>query len=126
MNILNFTVTYQTRILKNFFYNFILYQFQPIPIDSINKYWGVDAVFLKHDDTLQKQSYDQSNKNFWSFVENNIENNPGITMTSSQQQSFSNSNNSGFSQTNFSQSNANSNKITGLSYQEARTRAGMK
>ena len=31
--------------------------FQPIPIDSINKYWGVDAVFSKHDETLQKQSY---------------------------------------------------------------------
>lgn len=100
--------------------------FQPIPIDSINKYWGVDAVFLKHDDTLQKQSYDQSNKNFWSFVENNMGNGSGVSMSSGTQQSFSNSNNTGFSQTNFSQSNANPNKITGLSYQEARTRAAMK
>lgn len=99
---------------------------QPIPIDSINKYWGVDAVFLKHDDTLQQQSYDQSNKNFWSFVENNMGNDSGMTMSSSSQQSFSNSNNTGFSQTNFSQSSANPNKMTGLSYQEARARAAMK
>lgn len=48
--------------------------------------------------------------------------NAGMTMNS---QSFSNvTNNTGFSQTNFSQSNMN--KITGLSYQEARTRASMK
>jgi len=50
--------------------------------------------------------------------------NAGMTMNS---QSFSNvTNNSGFSQTNLSQSNMTSNKITGLSYQEARTRASMK
>ncbi len=111
--------------------NFILnYKWQPIPIDSINKYWGIDAIFLKHDETLQKQSYDQSNKNFWSFLENNNGNSSGSGMSmsssQSQHQSFSNSissNKSGFAQTNFSQSSANPNKMTGLSYQEARTRA---
>lgn len=75
---------------------------------------------------MQKQSYDQSNKNFWSFVDSNSGYSSGMTMSSSSQQNFSNSNNTGFSQTNFSQTNVNPNKITGLSYQEARTRASMK
>ena len=80
---------------------------------------------MKHDETLQKQSFDQSNKNFWYFLENNNGNSSGITMSPSEQ-SFSNSNNTRFSQTNSSQSSGNPNKVTGLSYQEARTRASMK
>jgi hypothetical protein len=44
---------------------------QPLPIDTINKFWGVDSRILKHDDTVQKQSFDQSYKNFWSFVDFN-------------------------------------------------------
>lgn len=76
---------------------------------------------------MQKQSFDQSTKNFWSFIENNnVGNNSELTKSMIQQQSFTNLNNGGFSQTNFSQSSANPNKITGLSYQAARTKAALK
>ncbi len=46
---------------------------QPIPIDTINKFWGIDSKMLKHDETVQKQSFEQSYKNFWSFVDSNAE-----------------------------------------------------
>ena len=44
---------------------------KPIPIDTINKFWGVDSQILKSDDVVQKQSFEQSHKNFWSFVDSN-------------------------------------------------------
>jgi hypothetical protein len=44
---------------------------KPIPIDTINKFWGVDSQKLKNDEVVQKQSFEQSNKNFWSFVDSN-------------------------------------------------------
>jgi len=81
-------------------------------------------VFLKHDETLQKQSYDQANKNFWSFVDYNIDNNTGMTINSQTSSNYTNS--VGFSQTNFNQSGSITNKFTGLSYQEARNKAFMK
>ena len=45
---------------------------QPIPIDMINKFVGLDSRILIHDDTVQKQAFDQSYKNFWSFVDFNM------------------------------------------------------
>ena len=45
---------------------------QPIPLDMINKFVGLDSRILQHDDTVQKQAFDQSYKNFWSFVDFNI------------------------------------------------------
>lgn len=45
--------------------------FQPIPIDTINKFWGLDSKVLRHDEVIQRQSYDQSYKNFWSFIDSN-------------------------------------------------------
>jgi hypothetical protein len=44
---------------------------KPIPIDTINKFWGVDSQKLKNDEVVQKQSFEQSTKNFWSFVDSN-------------------------------------------------------
>ena len=44
---------------------------QPVPIDTINKFWGLDSKVLRHDEVIQKQSFEQSYKNFWSFVESN-------------------------------------------------------
>ena len=45
---------------------------QPIPLDMINKFYGMDSRILLQDDTVQKQSFDQSYKNFWSFVDFNM------------------------------------------------------
>ena len=45
---------------------------QPIPLDMINKFVGLDSRILLQDDTVQKQAFDQSYKNFWSFVDFNI------------------------------------------------------
>jgi hypothetical protein len=44
---------------------------KPIPIDTINKFWGVDPKKEKNDEIVQKQSVEQSYKNFWSFVDSN-------------------------------------------------------
>jgi hypothetical protein len=44
---------------------------KPIPIDTINKFWGVDSQKLKNDEVVQKQSFEQSYKNFNSFVDTN-------------------------------------------------------
>ena len=65
---------------------------QPIPLDMINKYVGLDSRILLHDTTVQKQAFDQSYKNFWSFVDFNMKygdnnvvvNNQDCTHTSSQ------------------------------------------
>ena len=45
---------------------------QPIPLDMINKFVGLDSRILLHDTTVQKQAFDQSYKNFWSFVDFNM------------------------------------------------------
>lgn len=45
---------------------------RPMPLDMINKFVGLDSRILHHDDTVQKQAFDQSYKNFWSFVDFNI------------------------------------------------------
>ena len=44
---------------------------KPIPIDTINKFWEVDSQKLKSDEVVQKQSYEQSFKNFWAFCDYN-------------------------------------------------------
>jgi hypothetical protein len=44
---------------------------KPIPIDTINKFWGIDSKKMKTDEVVQKQSFEQSYKNFWSFVDSN-------------------------------------------------------
>ena len=44
---------------------------KPIPIDTINKFWGVDSQKMKSDEVVQKQSFEQSFKNFWSFCDYN-------------------------------------------------------
>ena len=111
---------------------FLIFLFQPIPIDSINKYWGVDAVFSKHDETLQKQSFDQSNKNFWSFVDFNLagdQNNSNMSGNVSGASGFRNTSNNqtsnGFSgsQSGGMGMSSGSNKISGLSYQEAKMKS---
>lgn len=45
---------------------------KPMPLDMINKFVGLDSRILHHDDVVQKQAFDQSYKNFWSFVDFNI------------------------------------------------------
>ena len=45
---------------------------QPIPLDMINKFYGMDSRILLQDDTVQKQAFEQSYKNFWSFVDFNM------------------------------------------------------
>lgn len=44
----------------------------PMPLDMINKFVGLDSRILHHDDVVQKQAFDQSYKNFWSFVDFNL------------------------------------------------------
>lgn len=83
------------------------------------------------------QSFDQSNKNFWSFVEYNLPNYSEMSGMNSvgqsgfgSSQSMSNnsrglqgSGSSGFSGSRMGMSLNNSNKITGLSYQEAKVKS---
>ena len=38
----------------------------------INKFVGLNSRILLQDDTVQKQAFDQSYKNFWSFVDFNM------------------------------------------------------
>lgn len=45
---------------------------KPIPIDTINKFWGIDVKKSSNDDPVQNQAYEQSFKNFWSFVDSNV------------------------------------------------------
>ena len=99
-------------------------------------------MFSKHDDTLQKQSYDQSQKNFWSFVDynllgdmnmNNMSDNfsAASSLKNSSHNITMNSNPNAFSGSGFSsgfRSSGNgmhngSNKITGLTYQEAKMKS---
>jgi hypothetical protein len=44
---------------------------KPIPIDTINKFWGIDSMKECSDEVVQKQSFEQNYKNFWSFVDSN-------------------------------------------------------
>ncbi len=44
---------------------------KPIPIDTINKFWGVDSHKLVNDEIVRSQSLDQNYKNFWSYVDTN-------------------------------------------------------
>lgn len=44
---------------------------KPIPIGTINKFWGIDTVNNCNDEVVQKQSYEQNLRNFWSFVDSN-------------------------------------------------------
>jgi hypothetical protein len=90
---------------------------------------------LKHDETVQRQSFDQAYKHFWSFVDfnamfdNRYENdqfNKGTTNTlnnlnnkshgESKSKNFNGTSNSGISNSNFSGK-------SNLTYQEARRRA---
>jgi hypothetical protein len=44
---------------------------KPIPIDTINKFFGNDPKVQSENEILQKQSAEQSYNRFWSFVESN-------------------------------------------------------
>ncbi len=44
---------------------------KPIPIDTINKFWGIDTQKFSNDDTVNTQAFVSSEKNFWSFVDSN-------------------------------------------------------
>jgi hypothetical protein len=95
-----------------------------LPIDTINRFWGVDSRILKQDETVQKQSFDQSYKNFWSFVDfnENLENYP--TQNTGTQKNFTSSTfNNPVSSLQSSYTCGNSNPGVKLSYQEARKRA---
>jgi hypothetical protein len=48
---------------------------KPIPIDTINKFFGIDPKLHSNDEVLQKQTSEQNYNNFWSFVESNQLNN---------------------------------------------------
>ena len=110
----------------------IFYFPQPIPIDTINKFWGVDSRILKHDETVQRQSFDQAYKNFWSFVDFNVmfhnsneESFQGEELYKGSSKSFNNFNNksqNGSKNLN-SVSNSNFSGKSNLSYQEARRKA---
>ena len=92
---------------------------QPIPLDMINKFVGLDSRILLHDTTVQKQAFDQSYKNFWSFVDFNMKYGDNVS-----------GNNQNYTQT-FTQGNKTgctfikSNKYSGssLTYDVARERA---
>lgn len=62
---------------------------KPIPIDTINKFWGIDSKKLSNDDVVQTQSFEQSYKNFWSFVDHNE-----LNYKEKPAEDFKNSNNS--------------------------------
>jgi len=42
-----------------------------IPIDTINKFWGIDSRKYADDESVQMQSFEHSSKNLWSFVDVN-------------------------------------------------------
>lgn len=47
------------------------YYKKPIPIDTINKYWGIDSIKNKNEEVVQKQSYERNYDKFWEFLESN-------------------------------------------------------
>ena len=92
---------------------------QPIPLDMINKFVGLDSRILLQDDTVQKQAFDQSYKNFWSFVDFNMKYDGGSGKSD-------NTCNHSFSQKvkpQYSMTSGNPCSGCSLTYQEARQRA---
>jgi hypothetical protein len=59
---------------------------KPIPVETVNKFWGIDNRKYANDDTVNVQALDQATKNFWSFVDSNsldyIDNKPSDIGTS--------------------------------------------
>ena len=59
---------------------------KPIPIETVNKFWGIDNRKYANDDTVNVQALNQAEKNFWSFVDSNtldyIDNKPSDIGTS--------------------------------------------
>lgn len=43
---------------------------KPIPIDTINKYWGVDSI-KNDEETIKEQSYKRNYEKFWEFLDSN-------------------------------------------------------
>ena len=92
---------------------------QPIPLDMINKFVGLDSRILLQDDTVQKQAFDQSYKNFWSFVDFNMKYDGGSVKSG-------NTCNHSFSQKvkpQYSMTGGQTCSGCTLTYQEARERA---
>ena len=105
---------------------------QPIPIDTINKFWGVDSRMLKHDETVQRQSFDQAYKHFWSFVDFNGMFNIGSEKDESIKGYTNTFNNKSLNESRSKNLNGTSNSTytnknisvkNNLSYQDARKRA---
>lgn len=44
---------------------------KPIPIDTINKYWGIDSIKNKNEEVVQKQTYERCYEKFWEFLDSN-------------------------------------------------------
>ncbi|MCQ2817583.1 MAG: FAM166 family protein [archaeon] len=44
---------------------------KPIPIDTINKYWGVDTKKNAEEEVVQKQTYEGNYRKFWEFIDSN-------------------------------------------------------
>ena len=94
---------------------------QPIPLDMINKFVGLDSRILQHDDTVQKQAFDQSYKNFWSFVDWNMKVDCGVV----DNQSYSCCHNSKQVKPKYSMTQGGLCTGTHMTYQEAREKANM-
>ena len=92
---------------------------QPIPLDMINKFFGMDSRILLQDDTVQKQAFDQSYKNFWSFVDFNMKFDGNTTKNVS----TCNHTNSKKNKPEYSMTVGQSCSGVQMTYQEARERA---
>ena len=44
---------------------------KPIPIDTINKYWGIDTKKNSNEEVVQKQTYERNYYKFWEFLDSN-------------------------------------------------------
>ena len=44
---------------------------KPIPIATINKYWGVDTKKNAQEEVVQKQTYEGNYNKFWEFIDSN-------------------------------------------------------
>lgn len=44
---------------------------KPIPIDTINKYWGIDTKKNSNEEVVQKQTYEGNYNKFWEFIDSN-------------------------------------------------------
>ena len=85
---------------------------------------------LKHDETVQRQSYDQAYKHFWSFIDFNVMFNGEENLNNGLNESVNKGTRNKFTQSeskskNFNSSNSvlNNGGKSNLSYQEARRRA---